>query len=70
MAQGGGSTNAILIILKEGRLSITPTSILRTECVDPQEAVKLVKQGFRAIIKGSDSAQFHDLWRQSGAAGN
>ena len=49
----------------DGKLTNTPVTTQKDRCVDPQEAVKLVKQGFSAVVKGSDMAQFHDYWGMS-----
>ena len=54
---------AFLLAVHEGKIKQVPVDSIRTACVDPQEAVKLLKQGFSAVVKGSDMAQFHDLWR-------
>lgn len=62
---------ANLLTMVDGKLTNTPVTTQRDRCVDPQEAVKLLRQGFSAVVKGSDMAQFRDLWRsQDGAAGN
>ena len=62
---------ANLLVMVDDKLTNTPVTTQRDRCVDPQEAVSLLKQGLSAVVKGSDMAQFRDLWRSaSGAAGN
>jgi hypothetical protein len=65
VAISGSSTGAFMVVVKGSELSVVPITTLRSECVDAQDAVKLLRQGFRAVVKGSDMAQFYDLWRQS-----
>lgn len=63
LRENGVNAEAFLLSVTEGSLEQIPVDRVNAACVDPQDAVKLLKQGFSAVVKSSDITQFHDLWR-------
>jgi len=61
MAIAGGATTAYKCQVIGGQLSAVPTTTLRTECVEPEDALPRLATGERVTVAGSDMAALRRL---------
>lgn len=57
MAVAGGATSAYKCQVQDGELVIRSATALRSECVEPEEAIPLLGRGEWVTVAGSDMAE-------------
>lgn len=60
MAIAGAATSAYWCAVMEERLYCTPTTTLRSQCVDLAEAIERLGRGERVTVAGSDMAALRE----------